>query len=377
MIAHHKNLSLLFCCLTCCFLTNCTPTKTYTNAELIASDANGLTLLHKAARDGQTSVLKDLLAQGADINSRDNYGRTAIHWAAINDERKAASILIEHGANVSAISMYDMTPLHWAALMGHRKMISLLLTSGANVNARNFYGMTPLHLTGNAAVARTLIAAGALIETRDRFGMTPLHWAFSIGEAQALLDAGANIFARAQDGRQPITMTVSGNEKLAMLLIYPQRDRIRLRGENTTLNLTLRSVTYKAIKNIQIQVHTDGLIASANPALLYILHPAQISNVHLTFTRQPQKPINANKVIIKVVDETKLELATITLPIDTRDFETPEDRGLLPVTTVKVRPAPAIIQYLAYAAVPLFLLIIWFGHRYLTKRRKKLSSRRA
>ena len=78
---------------------------------------SGDTPLHKAAKDGDVSEVKELLAKGAEVNAKGKDGET---------------------------------PLHWAALLGHLDVVKELLAKGAEVNAKNKYGYMPLDLAPQA-----------------------------------------------------------------------------------------------------------------------------------------------------------------------------------------------------------------------------------
>ena len=67
--------------------------------------------LFKAATEGNIKGIKQLIADGADVNAKDRNGSTT---------------------------------LHAAALTGHKEIVELLIANGADVNAKNDRGDTPL-----------------------------------------------------------------------------------------------------------------------------------------------------------------------------------------------------------------------------------------
>jgi len=77
-----------------------------TRAELSAAEGyrHGHTALMRAALDGNTEKVKELIKQGVDINQRDNDGRTALMFAVINSHYETMRVLLEHGADVNAQS---------------------------------------------------------------------------------------------------------------------------------------------------------------------------------------------------------------------------------------------------------------------------------
>ena len=117
-----------------------------TRAELSAAEGygHGHTALMRAALDGNTEQVKELLNQGADINQRDENGRTALMFAVINRHYDTMKVLLEHGADVNAKSNLGGTALIGAAMAGELSMVQALLDRGADLDAR-------LHETNESA----------------------------------------------------------------------------------------------------------------------------------------------------------------------------------------------------------------------------------
>ena len=109
-----------------------------TRAELSAAEEHGPshTPLMRAALDGNTERVKELIHQGADINQRDDVGRTALMFAAINGHYETVKVLLEFGADVNAKSNKGGTALMGAATAGHLRMVQALLENGADLHAR-------------------------------------------------------------------------------------------------------------------------------------------------------------------------------------------------------------------------------------------------
>jgi ankyrin repeat protein len=109
-----------------------------TRAELSAAEdyGHGHTLLMRAALDGNTERVKELIHQGADLNQRDDNGRTALMFAAINMHYESMKVLLEYGADVNARSDKGGTALMGAASAGDLRMVQALLDKGADVHAR-------------------------------------------------------------------------------------------------------------------------------------------------------------------------------------------------------------------------------------------------
>ena len=137
---------------------------------------------------GTPSVVRALLAKGADPNVPDREGRTAVHGAAGLGAVQTMRALLEAGGDPNRRGKHGNTPLHFAAdasqptlseVFGSVPTIRLLLQANADANRANAKGRTPLHLaagshTQPAAVA-ALLGAGADANRKDRGGSTPLH----------------------------------------------------------------------------------------------------------------------------------------------------------------------------------------------------------
>ncbi len=133
-----------------------------TRAELSAAEeyAHGHTPLMRAALDGNTEKVRELLHQGADINQRDDNGRTALIFAVINTHYETMKVLLEYGADVNVKSNTGGTALMAAALAGDIRVVQALLDKGADLHARlletNESALTIAESHGYAEIARLL-----------------------------------------------------------------------------------------------------------------------------------------------------------------------------------------------------------------------------
>lgn len=99
-----------------------------------------------AAMTGPAQVVKTLIDQGANINTKVNDGMTPLHVAATNGHEDVANLLIAEGADINAKGNNGGTPLHFAAMNGFNGVVKLLIIKGANVKAKANDGLTPLDL---------------------------------------------------------------------------------------------------------------------------------------------------------------------------------------------------------------------------------------
>lgn len=98
-----------------------------TRAELSAAEeyGHGHTPLMRAALNGNTERVKELIHQGADINQRDDNGRTALMFAVTNMHYETMKVLLEYGADVNVKSNEGGTALMgllWLVISGWFKL---------------------------------------------------------------------------------------------------------------------------------------------------------------------------------------------------------------------------------------------------------------
>lgn len=90
--------------------------------------------IHMAAQNGHLDVIKTLLANGDDINSRAFGGQTPLYIAAKYGRLEVVNHLIHIKANIETAARKDddiLTPLLIAAKEGHAKVVKALVDAGA------------------------------------------------------------------------------------------------------------------------------------------------------------------------------------------------------------------------------------------------------
>eukprot|EP00042_Codosiga_hollandica_P026955 m.130385 g.130385 ORF g.130385 m.130385 type:complete len:344 (+) comp52345_c0_seq10:26-1057(+) len=163
-------------------------------AALNLRDSTGCTALHSAVTAGHASIVRVLVAAGADIWAKDSIGRCILHAAAqagdggvfftTSSEQAEETLLhlieLMGLAGVNAEDNARSTPLHLAASENHPGSVRLLLKHGAIVDAVNTHGRTPLILAATFSRAQAvalLLDAGANPLISDAQGHTALHLA--------------------------------------------------------------------------------------------------------------------------------------------------------------------------------------------------------
>ncbi|KAI8481987.1 hypothetical protein Bbelb_402880 [Branchiostoma belcheri] len=126
--------------------------------------------LRKAAGRGEEDRVKQLLAEGVNINAADNSEWTALHLASVNGHTGTVQTLLTAQPTVDARTNTRRTALHHASENGHTGIVQALLTAGATVDARDSGNETPLHAAakkGHPECVRVLLRAGANTVNRN------------------------------------------------------------------------------------------------------------------------------------------------------------------------------------------------------------------
>lgn len=184
----------------------------------LANDA-----LRRAAEAANAPSVRQLIAVGADVNTRDEHGRTALIEAASEGHRETVRVLLDAGADPNLQTRYGATALSLAsahhpeivrmlldagadvdkgeglvqaAWYGRHEIVRMLLNAGADVNVQTRYECTPLFsaaLNGHREIVRTLIAAGADVHVMCRHGITAMGATYDPRIIYVLLRAGDDI----------------------------------------------------------------------------------------------------------------------------------------------------------------------------------------
>lgn len=138
--------------------------------KLNSLDEEGLSPLMRAVLDGQLDSVKQLIAQGADINLENPAGWNAL---LMSPTPEMAKLLIEQGADIHASSQNGFNSLLVAAKLGDLALISFLLEKNIDINASNQYGWTALMVAvefGHQQAIFLLLENGANLKQKNNGG---------------------------------------------------------------------------------------------------------------------------------------------------------------------------------------------------------------
>lgn len=162
-------------------------------ADINARDHRGRTPLHVAAFASKDEALRALAAAGADMNALEHQAYDVVTIAAVADDPKLMSLAIELGNDPGlTTSPYDGTALIAAAHLGHVEVVERLIAAGApldHINNLHWTAVMEAVVLGDGgsdhqAVLNALLSAGADRNLADRNGVTPLQHAEARGYAE-------------------------------------------------------------------------------------------------------------------------------------------------------------------------------------------------
>ncbi len=129
---------------------------------------DGTALIIAVKKDNQTMV-QALLDLGADVNQSSRGDGNPLITAAMTNNLALAQLLIGHGADVNQIVPRDETPLINATRDGYLEMSQLLVENGADVNLAvqtgwfdNYQIRSPLNMARTQEITDFLIESGAI-----------------------------------------------------------------------------------------------------------------------------------------------------------------------------------------------------------------------
>lgn len=235
--------------------------------------------LHVACSRGHVDIVRDLLAAGADLDTRcrwsmavwdlpalamdSNRGKrireTPLHHAICAGSADIVRLLLKAGASPQAVQFdfhstvdlvgvhtydhtYETPALSLAATLQNREIVELLLHYGAipttTIVVRPDFvfvdlmyldqGTSALHKavgarTCDVSIVRALIEMGGNVMARNYLAATPLHFAAYCGHTEAaelLLEKGGELMACDQEKRTPLHFAaMNGRSEIAKFLI--------------------------------------------------------------------------------------------------------------------------------------------------------------
>ena len=209
-------------------------------------------LFHLACKNGQVTLIKNLLKAKVDINALDTEGLSSLHWAAIIGNAEVTKLLISEGANIEIKgTIFKSSPLLFACQNGRTKIVETLLENGADINAKSSNGTRAIHFaaqSGKTEIVKILLQKGLDINCKNDDGETPLYYAmyvryFPLGckathalkMTKFLIKSGAKIDEATVSKETPLTHAITkANVGVVKLLISYGANVNRIRDSDST-----------------------------------------------------------------------------------------------------------------------------------------------
>ena len=138
-------------------------------------------LLHLVTCYNKPKLLKWLLANGLDINSRTKTGDTALHLAVEVTALDCLKELLSHKADMELRDyVEELTPFMKAVQLKQITIVKLLANNGANINIKDKEGNTALQIAidlQQTSLVDFLIESKADIKVSNIYEYTSLHTA--------------------------------------------------------------------------------------------------------------------------------------------------------------------------------------------------------
>ncbi|MBI5571182.1 MAG: ankyrin repeat domain-containing protein [Desulfomonile tiedjei] len=135
--------------------------------------------------------MRELIADGTDINFANLQGVTALMVACQWNRTGVVRFLLTNGADVNVRETQSgLNPLMYACLSGNPQLVSLILRKNPVVDSCDAAGRSALMVAatlGNAEAVKLLVQSGADINHIDHSGSTALDWARENGQ-QSVVD---------------------------------------------------------------------------------------------------------------------------------------------------------------------------------------------
>ena len=190
----------------------------------------GTSVLSMAILYNNIELVKFIIEQGTDVNSKDRDGDgTPLYWACVQEDTEIIKLLLEHGADINGKIRDGETPLSRACYYNRTEVAKLLLDLGADPNIKDAEGKTPLYWAfkrNHTEIIKLLLEHGADANIKDKDGYSLLYHACryskNIELVKLLLEHGADksINVKNKYGGTPLSHACDWNNiELVKLLL--------------------------------------------------------------------------------------------------------------------------------------------------------------
>jgi ankyrin repeat protein len=136
--------------------------------------------LISASRNGDAEEIRQLIAEGMDIDCELKYSSSALILAVARGQAEVVSLLLAAGAKANRRNYFGLSPILEATERGFADLVRLLVNSGADTNLRHNNGKTPIlaaTIKRDRKMIKTLLELGADPDLEDFDGWSAKRWA--------------------------------------------------------------------------------------------------------------------------------------------------------------------------------------------------------
>lgn len=213
-----------------------------------------------ATRKSDAVKVRELLAQGANVNAKSPYGATPLFFACDRSNVEIVKILLEKGADANVKdTFYGATPLGWALGKGNAEVVRLLIEKGANEKAEAL----GFALEGNhVELAKAVIAKGGLDQ---KILDKSLRAANSKGQkeiAEALTKAGAKEVPEFKVAPERLAMYEGAFKSDALTIVFKVKDGKLIGtvngGDNTLVPVSEHAFDLEQANGVSVTFTLEG-----------------------------------------------------------------------------------------------------------------------
>lgn len=314
------------------------------NALLNHTNANDETALHIAVRNRSETIVKLLLDNRIEKDTKNIAGSTALHIATKNSDVAIVKMLVDAKCDINAVDENGATALVLAAKRGDKNLVEYFIEKGADVQKTDFYGKTykdyyapdketekraenpveekrKISIGNNAgrkyavifgssqdsviqavkdrnrSKLELLIAEGQGLDTPDSFGNTALMYAVNMQNVyliNCLLTNGANASASNIYGQTPLHCAVSKLNASIVSMLCSAGAEINAfdNDRNSPLVVAIKFRSAKIMSNL-LDLGADPYIRfNGNNALTYICGNDDYEMARILLNKFPYFDIN-------------------------------------------------------------------------------------
>jgi uncharacterized protein len=128
----------------------------YSLDNLDSVGKHGNSALMKSCREGNISIVNELLSLGVDLNIKNVDGNSALWNSCFANSYECFKALIKAGIDIDSQNVNNVTSLMYCASAGKEDFVKLLLENGANPDFKSLDGFRAIDLSVTPKIVKLL-----------------------------------------------------------------------------------------------------------------------------------------------------------------------------------------------------------------------------